>query len=37
MTEMIKKILRLVTDDRKFKVREISKITKANYWIDSMR
>ena len=36
-TEMIKKILRLVTDDYKLKVREISKIITANYWIDPMR
>ena len=36
-TEMIKKILRLVTDDRKLKSREIFKIITANYWIDSMR
>ena len=35
--EMIKKILRLVTDDRKLKVREISKFITANYWIDPMR
>ena len=36
-TEMIRKILRVVIDDRKLKVCEISKIITANYWIDSMR
>ena len=37
-TEMMKKILRLVTDDRKLQVCEISKIITANYyWINSMR